>query len=119
MMPFSNIVCERARGGGVYIRLDGLVEDDGEMTVVLDTQLPRITASLDSAIVGRRIRRPVDPGGDGEIPPGYRNRGSCDPVSRVEVPRFSNSTGDIRRAGESSVISVSAPVLHPSVLSQG
>ena len=87
MVPITVIVCERAHDLGEHIRTDRLVERGAEPSVRHHTQLPRSPASLDSTIVRGRIRRPTEPGGDREVRGGYGNRGSCDSVSRVEVPR--------------------------------
>src|SRR5437773_7834898 len=66
-MPGAVVVRERACCIGVHVWLDGLVEDDGEPTVGPYAQFPRTAAAtLDSAVVRRRIRRPIEPGGDRE-----------------------------------------------------
>src|SRR2546422_11684872 len=106
MMPRPVVVGERADDRRHDIRSNGLIEDDGKSTVVLYPQLPRVPASLDSAVVRRGIRRPPEPGGDREVRGGNGNRGSRDPVSRVEVPRLTDFPGDGRRAGKRPVIYV-------------
>ena len=82
VMPFPVVVCERAHGCCQDIRADGLIEDDGEPSVVLYSQFPR-TAAVDPAVVGRRIRGPSEPTGDREVRRGYGDRGSRDPVSEI------------------------------------
>src|SRR5205823_2211611 len=95
VMPFPVAVPKRGCCMSVYIRLDGLVEDDGEPSVALYTQLPRAAAAaLDAAVVGRGIRRPVEPSGDGETRDFCADRGSRNPVPPAEMPRPANLPSD-------------------------
>src|SRR5207247_10477037 len=99
---------------GVDIWADRLIEEDSEPSVTLDTQLPRIATSLDSAVIRRGIRRPPEPRRDREVRGGHGNRGSRDPISAsVEMPRATDFPGDVRRARDHPVIYVSREILHP------
>src|SRR2546425_4901631 len=119
MMPCAVVVGERAYDFREHVRTDRLVERRAEPSVRHHAQLPRTAASLDSAVVGRGIRRPPEPGGDREVRGGYGNRGSRDSISCVEVPRLTDFPGDIRRAGNRAVIYVPREVFHPSVEKKG
>src|SRR2546428_6174101 len=66
-MPFSVVVCERGCSFCKHVRGDGFIEDDREPSIILYTQLPRIPASLNPAVVRRGVRRPVEPRGDREV----------------------------------------------------
>src|SRR2546425_2213643 len=65
----------------IYIGTDRLVERGAEASVGHHAQLPRKAASLDAAVVRRRIRRPTEPGSDREVRGGNGNRRSRDTVS--------------------------------------
>src|SRR5437773_9416254 len=84
MMPCSVVVSKAASDRCVNVRRNGLIEDYGERPVVLYAQLPRPTASLNSSVVRRGFRRPVEPCGDREIERRCGNCGSRDAISRVD-----------------------------------
>src|SRR5438034_10444048 len=73
---------------------------------------------MDSAVVGRGIRRPVEPSGDGEVQSGdlYWRRGN--PVPGNEMPCPSNFPGGIRGTDDDAMLSIAAHVFHLSVGSQ-
>src|SRR2546426_11321025 len=114
-MPFPVVVCERADDRRHHVRSNGLIEDDGEPSVVLDPELPRVTASLDSAVVRRGIRRPPEPGGDREVGGGNGNRRSRDSITGVEVPRLTDFPGDDGRSRDRSIVSMPREILHPYI----
>src|SRR5438034_11447470 len=97
---------------------NGLIEDYGERPVVLYAQLPRPTASLNSSVVRRGFRRPVEPCGDREIEGRDGNCGSRDSISRVEVPSPTDFPGGIRCAGERPSVSLARQVFHLSAPSE-
>ena len=106
VMPRAVVVCEWASGRGERVWGDGLIKEDCESSVVLYPELPRDAASLNPGIIRRRIRRPPEPRGDRKVRGGYGNRESCNPFSRVKVPRPADFPDDVRRAREGPVISV-------------
>src|SRR3989442_1196881 len=120
-MPFSVIVCYKACCLGVCVRLDSLVEDDGEPSVGPHAELPRTAAAtLDSAVIRGWIRRPPEPGGDREFRGRDRNLWSCDPIpASVEVPRQSDFPRDDRRARYGPIVSMSREILLKSGAREG
>src|SRR3989442_12679101 len=98
-MPFSVVVCERGCSFCEHVRGDGFIEDDREPSIILYTQLPRIPASLNPAVVRRGVRRPVEPRGDREVYSRDRNRGSCDSIPRVDMPRPTDVPDNLGGAG--------------------
>src|SRR5439155_13262116 len=97
-MPVSVVVCERACDFRQYVRPDGLIKDYGNSAVGPHAKLPRIAASLDSAVIRRGISRPPEPRRDREVRGRNGNRGSRDSVSCIEVPRQTDFISDSRRA---------------------
>src|SRR2546428_9660671 len=87
-MPYSVAVRERADDLGEHIGTYGLVERGAEASVGHHAQLPRKAASLDAAAIRRRIRRPSEPRGDGEV------RGGSGKKRRRHAP---SPGGEIRR----------------------
>src|SRR2546427_8603101 len=89
VMPGAVVVVEQGCRYCVHVWLDHLVEDDGEPSIILHAQLTRAAAAtLDPGVVRRRIRRPIEPGGDREIRGGYGERGSRNSIpASVEVSR--------------------------------
>src|SRR3989442_3762084 len=63
-----------------------MVERRAEPAVGHHTELPRIATSVDSAIVRRRIRRPPEPRGDGEVCGGDGKSGGGNSFSPLEWP---------------------------------
>src|SRR5439155_7118662 len=105
-MPSAVVVGERAYDFRKHIGADRLVERGAEPSISHHAKFPRPAASLDSAVIRRRIRRPSEPGGDREVRGGYRNRRSRDPISAfVEVPRYADRKS-IRRNSSHVAISV-------------
>src|SRR3989442_14079822 len=84
MMPCPVVVGKRAYDLGKHVRPDGLVERRTESPVGHHAELPRTTATMDAAVVRRRVRRPPEPRGDGEIGRGYRNRWGRNPIRSEE-----------------------------------
>src|SRR5947208_2323039 len=104
MMPFPIVVGKRTHDVGPHRR--GLIESRAESSIGHDAQLPGTVASLNATVIGRRIRRPVEPGGDREDRSGDRNRRSSNAVSYAEVPRPTDLSVNIRRAGNAPVVSL-------------
>src|SRR5712691_588109 len=112
-MPRSVVVCEGAANVSKDVRLDGLIENDPQLSVVIDPEFPRTTpAALDSTVVRRRIRCPPEPPGDREVRGRYGNRERRDPISRVEVPRPTDLAGDVGRACDRPVITMPREIPH-------
>src|SRR5438094_393708 len=118
-MPRAVVVRERTADVGEHVRSNGLIERRAKSAVREYAQLPGKAASLDSAVVRRRIRRPVEPRGDGEIRGGNLDRGSCDSVSLVKPPRATDSAGDVRRASQCPGVTLPREVFHESVRQKG
>src|SRR2546422_7312064 len=87
-----------------YTTLFRSIDDGGKSTVVLYPQLPRVTASLDSAVVRRGIRRPPEPGGDREVGGGNGKWGRRKSVTHVQLPLLTDFPVDRNRAGDRPVI---------------
>src|SRR5438309_11694794 len=98
MMPCSVVVSKATSDRCVNVRRNGLIEDYGERPVVLYAQLPRPTASLNSSVVRRGFRRPVEPCGDREIEPLWGNPSSRNAISPDKLSRLTNHPGDIAGA---------------------
>src|SRR2546426_4094371 len=79
------------------------------------TLFPYTTLFRSSTVVRRWIRRPPEPGGDGEVRGGNGNRRSRDSVSRVEVSRSTDLPGNVRRARDRPMVSMPGEILHPSI----
>src|SRR5436309_15482529 len=107
-MPRPYVVRKGGFGVRHDVRANGLIEDDGEPSASRHPQLPRAAAaSLDSAVIRRRIGRPSEPCGDREIRGGYGDRGSRDPIpDSVEVPRATDLPSDVGRAGNGPMMYV-------------
>src|SRR5207253_40517 len=118
--PRPVVVRERCRYFCKHIWTDGLIENRAESSVGPHAQFPRTASALDSAVVRRWIRRPPEPCGDREVRGGNRDCRSRDPISAsVEVPRPTDLTGYVSRAGNRPVIYVPGEILHPSVGEEG
>src|SRR5439155_3992563 len=89
-MPSAVVVGERAYDFRKHIGADRLVERGAEPSISHHAKFPRPAASLDSAVIRRRIRRPSEPGGDREVRGGYRNRRSRDSGSQEHGPHSSH-----------------------------
>src|SRR5207249_11594302 len=100
MMPCSVVVSKATSDRCVNVRRNGLIEDYGERPVVLYAQLPRPTASLNSSVVRRGFRRPVEPCGDREIEPLCGNPSSRNAISPRSEERRAGKDGGTRCAGE-------------------
>src|SRR6266480_3360795 len=119
MMPRAVVVRERTSYLSEDVRSNRLIERGAESTIREDAQLPRTAASLNAGVVGRWVRRPVEPRGDGEIHPGNLNCGSRDSVSHVELPRTTDIADDVRRASQCPRAALARKVLHQSIRMQG
>src|SRR2546427_10452231 len=97
-MPFSVVVCERGCSFCEHVRGDGFIEDDREPSIILYTQLPRIPASLNPAVVRRGVRRPVEPRGDREVYGGDQNVGSGNATCSVGMQISTDVVGVKGRA---------------------
>src|SRR2546425_12741937 len=119
MMPCPVVVGKRAYDLGKHVRPDGLVERRTESPVGHHAELPRTTATMDAAVVRRRVRRPPEPTGDREVRGGYRNRRSRNPIAgSVEMLCLADLPEDARGADNRPVIHMSREILHPSVRNQ-
>src|SRR5438309_2312828 len=107
MVPRPVVVCEGAHDLRQDIRSGGLVERRTESSVGFDPELPRIAPALDPAVVGRGIRRPIEPCRDREIQSRHWN-GRCNDFlpSAVEIPCAANLTCDVRRSYQCTVIPI-------------
>src|SRR2546428_2207788 len=87
MMPCPVVVGKRAYDLGKHVRPDGLVERRTESPVGHHAELPRTTATMDAAVVRRRVRRPPEPPGDREVRGGIGRAHVCTPVTlRFRMP---------------------------------
>src|SRR3989441_4906749 len=59
VVPFPIVVREWAHRLGEHVRADGLVEGRAETAIGHHPQLPRTPASLDAAVIWRRVRGPA------------------------------------------------------------
>src|SRR3989454_11185156 len=75
VVPFPIVVREWAHRLGEHVRADGLVERGAESAIGHHAELPRAPASLDSAVVWRRVRGPPEPRGNREVRGGGGNSG--------------------------------------------
>src|SRR5260221_223562 len=112
MMPIPVVVRELADDLREHVRSNGLVERRAESSVRHHAELPGSAASVDATVIRRRIRRPSEPGSDGEAGGGAGNRGGRDPVARVEVPRLTKLASDGGVAHDRAVTPVAWVVLH-------
>src|SRR2546427_12040910 len=103
-MLYSVVVCEWGCSFCKHVWGDGFIEDDREPSIILYTQLPRIPASLNPAVVRRGVRRPVEPRGDREVYSGDQNRGSHKSRARVEMPVAADVSKEIGRARHRPVV---------------
>ena len=112
MMPRPVVVGERTHDFREHVRADRLVEGRAEPAIGHDAQFPRTAASLDSTVVRRRIRCPVEPCGNSEIRAEYGNRGGGDPISADKRPRPAHFSGDVCCAYDGAVVALPREVYH-------
>src|SRR5207247_6288233 len=96
-MPSPVVIRKRASDVREHIRSDGLIERGAEPSVLEHAQLPRKAATLDSAVIGRRIDRKSTRLNSSHEWSAYAVCCLKKTVHGAEVPRPTALASDVRR----------------------